>query len=68
MTAKDSKSRYSLAMNYAELGRVDEAVELLENCYDVREERMTWMNVEPRFENLRTSPRFVELLRKMRFV
>lgn len=68
LTAKDSKARYSLAMNYAELGRVDEAVELLENCYAAREERVTWMNVEPRFENLRTDPRFVEMLRKMRFV
>jgi DNA-binding winged helix-turn-helix (wHTH) protein/tetratricopeptide (TPR) repeat protein len=68
LTAKDSKARYSLAMNYAELGRVDEAVKLLEDCYATREERMTWINVEPRFENLRTDPRFVELLKKMRFV
>jgi DNA-binding winged helix-turn-helix (wHTH) protein/tetratricopeptide (TPR) repeat protein len=68
LTAKDSKARYSLAMNYAELGRTNEAIQLLEDCYAAREERMTWLNVEPRFENLRTEERFRDLLRKMKFL
>lgn len=67
LTAKDSKARYSLAMNYAELGRTNEAIQLLEDCFNVREERMAWLNVEPRFENLRSDERFQALLVKMKF-
>lgn len=67
LTAADSKARYSLAMNYAEIGRMNEAIQLLEDCYAVREERMAWLNVEPRFENLRSNERFQALLVKMKF-
>lgn len=67
LTAKDSKARYSLAMNYAELGRTSDAIRLLEDCYVTREERMSWINVEPRFENLRSDERFQDLLLKMKF-
>lgn len=67
LTAKDSKARYSLAMNYAELGRANEAIQLLDDCFKIREERMAWLNVEPRFENLRSDERFQALLVKMRF-
>ncbi len=67
LTAKDSKARYSLAMNYAELGRTNEAIQLLEDCFNIREERMAWLNVEPRFENLRSHERFQALLVKMKF-
>jgi DNA-binding winged helix-turn-helix (wHTH) protein len=68
MAAKDTKAAYSLAMNYAELGRVDEAIKLIEDCHTRHEERVMWMNVEPRFENLRTHERFQDLLRKLKFV
>ena len=65
LSENDSKAQYSLAMNYAELGRIDDAIAALEVCYDTREERMAWVNNEPRFTNLRSDPRFQELLRKM---
>lgn len=61
----NTKSLYSLAMNYAEQMRIDEAIAALEKCYDAREERMVWLNVEPRFANLKNDPRFRELLAKM---
>lgn len=61
----DTKSLYSLAVNYAELGRIDEAITALQKCVDEREERMMWLSVEPRFANLRNDPRFQDLLRKM---
>jgi DNA-binding winged helix-turn-helix (wHTH) protein/tetratricopeptide (TPR) repeat protein len=67
MAAKDTKAAYSLAMNYAEIGRLDESIRLLEDCYQRREERLMWINVEPRFENLRTHDRFQDLLRKLKF-
>ena len=62
----DTKALYSLAMNYAEIGRNDEAITNLEKCFERHEERMVWLKVEPRFENLRSDPRFKELVQKMR--
>ncbi len=62
----DSKAVYSTAMNYAELNRVDEAITALQKSFEMREERMAWMNVEPRFANLRTDERFRNLVKKMR--
>lgn len=67
MSQTDTKALYSLAMNYAEQGRIDEAVRAIQRCYETREERMAWLNVEPRFENLRSDDRFKALLAKMKF-
>lgn len=65
LAQNDTKALYSLAMNYAESGKNDEAILSLQKCFDQHEERMIWLNVEPRFENLRGDARFDELLRKM---
>ncbi|HLM02623.1 MAG TPA: winged helix-turn-helix domain-containing protein [Pyrinomonadaceae bacterium] len=62
----DKKALYSLAMNYAELGRAEEAVTALEKCYEAHEMRMMWVGVEPRFANLKNDPRFRRILAKMR--
>jgi len=61
----DTKALYALAENYAELGRTDEALAALEKCIEVREERMMWVKVEPRFANLKLNARFGEILRRM---
>ena len=61
----ENKALYSLAMNYAELGRSAEALAALEKCFETREHRMLWLAVEPRFANLHSEPRFQLLLRKM---
>lgn len=62
----ETKALYSLAMNYAEMNRIDEAISALEKCFAEHEERMVWLRVEPRFGNLKKDERFVELLRKMK--
>lgn len=62
----DKKALYSLAMNYAELGRAEEAITALGNCFAVHEQRMIWVRVEPRFATLRNEPRFRQILGKMR--
>ncbi len=62
----DTKALYSLAENYTELGRFDEAVWTLEKCFEMREERMIWIKIEPRFANLRGDARFQEILSKMK--
>lgn len=66
LAANDTKALYSLAMNYAETGRADDAIQALQKCFQLREERMFWLNVEPRFENLRGDRRFLEIIREMR--
>ena len=62
----DSKPLYSLAMNYAETNQIDEAITALEKCFQAHEERMIWLNIEPRFTNLRNDARFKELIQKMK--
>lgn len=61
----DTKALYALAENYAELGRTDEALAALNKCIDVREERMMWLKVEPRFVHLKGNTRFDGILRRM---
>lgn len=65
LSQTSTKALYSLAMNYAENGNTDEAIETLEKCFEKHEERMSWLRVEPRFANLQNDSRFGELLRKM---
>ena len=66
LSQTDTQALYSLAINYTERGRFDDAVAVLEKCFDKREERMMWLKVEPRFANLRNDARFREILRKMK--
>ncbi|HEU4835244.1 MAG TPA: winged helix-turn-helix domain-containing protein [Pyrinomonadaceae bacterium] len=61
----DTKALYALAENYAELGRINDALAALEKCIEVREERMMWLKVEPRLAGLKGSSRFDQLLRRM---
>lgn len=65
LAQSDTKALFALAENYAELGRSDEAVAALEKSIEVREERMMWLKVEPRFAQLKDNVRFHELLRRM---
>jgi DNA-binding winged helix-turn-helix (wHTH) protein/TolB-like protein/lipoprotein NlpI len=65
LAEKDSKALFFLAMNYSELGRKDEAISALEQCFEIREERMNWIKDEPRFAAIKDDPRFLSILRKM---
>ena len=62
---ENSKLLYSLAVNYAELNRFDEAIAALEKCFELREERLIWMNTEPRFGDLKLDARFQDLVKRM---
>lgn len=67
MSKENSKADYSLAINYAELGRVDDAFAALERCFNLREERLVWINVDPRLTSIRDDARFRLLVEKMQF-
>lgn len=58
---------YWVAMIYAGLGDKDQAFKELEKSYDERYFLMVWLKGEPRFANLRSDPRFQDLLRRVGF-
>jgi TolB-like protein/DNA-binding winged helix-turn-helix (wHTH) protein/Tfp pilus assembly protein PilF len=64
---KQYVSPYYLAIVYEGLGRNREAMDCLEKAYDDHSNGMVFLKVEPQLDALRTSPRFVELQRKLNF-
>ena len=58
-------SAWGLASIYARLGESGSALEWLERAYDEHDSTLVWLKVHPRFDVLRSEPRFVALLRKM---
>jgi tetratricopeptide (TPR) repeat protein len=56
-----------IAMIYGELQKKNEALRWLEEGYQERSAWMIYLNVDPRYDNLRFEPRFQELLRRMKF-
>ena len=57
---------YWIALIFTGLGEVDPAMSWLERAYEERSSWLVWINVEPRFDRLRSDPRFASLLRRMR--
>ncbi len=55
----------SVSYIYAGLGERDEALSWLEKGFEERAFQMQLLNVDPRFDNVRDDPRFVELVRKV---
>lgn len=58
---------YLLAVVHNALGETGLALSLLEEAYRTRDWRMTFLLVDPRWNNIRSEPRFAELMRKMKF-
>jgi len=55
----------SLAAIENALGRRDRALDLLEQAYAVRDIRLAFINIDARWQSLRTEPRFIALERKI---
>jgi len=58
-------SRHDLAIVYLALGEKQQALDWLEKAYEDRNWWMPWLKVEPRFDPLRSDPRFVALVRRV---
>ncbi len=58
-------SPYFIAVINSGLGEKDKAFALLEAAYQERHPYMTLLKVEPVFDNLRSDPRFADLLRRI---
>ena len=66
-----SKQEYvpgtSIALIYAGLGEKDQAFAWLDKGYEQRSFQMQWIQLEPRWDSLRSDPRFESLMRRMGF-
>ncbi len=58
-------SSYSFAIVYAELNEKDKAFQWLEKCYQERCIHMLGIKFDPVVKNLRSDPRFAELVRRV---
>ncbi len=58
---------YDLAQVYNALGDTEKAIGLLEKAFNDREPLMTFLKVDSKWDNLRSEPRFIELMRRMNF-
>ncbi len=58
-------SSYDIALVYAGLGGKEQALVWLEKACDDQNGWLSFLNVEPRFDNLRSDARFVALLKKV---
>ena len=56
-----------IALIYNGLCEQDETIAWLERGFEQRDPKMTFLKVEPKWNNLRTEPRFIELMRRMNF-
>jgi serine/threonine-protein kinase len=55
----------SIALVYAGMGDKDQAFAWLEKGYEERGFQMQWLSIEPRWNNLRSDPRFANLTRRV---
>jgi eukaryotic-like serine/threonine-protein kinase len=58
---------YYFAIIYNGLNDLDETFEWLEKAFDQRDPKMTFLKVEPKWNNLRMEPRFIALMKRMNF-
>ncbi len=58
---------YNFALVYNGLGESDKALDYLEKAFADKNVLMVFLKVEPKWNNLRNEPRFIELMRRMNF-
>jgi adenylate cyclase len=58
---------YWIGLIYVGFGDKEHALDLLEKAYEERSAWLAWVNVEPRFDPLRSEPRFKRLAAKIGF-
>jgi DNA-binding winged helix-turn-helix (wHTH) protein/TolB-like protein/Flp pilus assembly protein TadD len=57
---------YNIALAYNAVGERDKALAYLEKAFSEKDVRMVFLKVEPQWDNLRSEPRFVDLIKRMR--
>jgi hypothetical protein len=54
-----------MAEIYARLERKDEALTSLEQAYNERDSKLTYVRIEPAFDGIRSDPRFQQVLQRL---
>jgi len=67
LAAENFVPAYSFAMIYNGLGENEEALNYLEKSFQEREVQFSFIKIDTRWDNLRSEPRFIELMRRMNF-
>jgi serine/threonine-protein kinase len=66
---RESKTRfvsfYSFAMIYNGLGNSAKAIDFLDKSVENREVQLTFLKIDPRWNNLRSDPRFMKILKEV---
>lgn len=60
-------SPYCIALIYNGLGERTETLAWLERGFQLRDPGMTFLKIEPKWNNLRNEPRFIDLMKRMNF-
>ena len=66
LSAAKYVSPYNIALIYNALDEQENALEWLEKGYEQRDPKMTFLKVEPKWNNLRNEPRFINLMKRMK--
>src|SRR6185369_14960258 len=64
-STRQYESSAELARLCATVGQKDEAFERLNKAYEARADALIWIKVDPRYDNLRSDPRFSDLLKRV---
>ena len=67
LTNEEYVTPYGIALIFAGLNDKEHAIQWLQNAYEDRSHWLVWLNLDPRFDNVRSDPRFQELLQRMKF-
>jgi eukaryotic-like serine/threonine-protein kinase len=58
-------SPYNIAQIYAQLGDKNQAVTWLDQAFNQRDSKLTYVKVEPAFDQIRSDPRFQQLVQRL---
>ena len=67
LSARRFVTSYGIALVHAGLGQNDAAFAALNNAFDERSNWLVWLRLDPRWNGLRSDPRFTQLVSRMRF-
>jgi TolB-like protein/Flp pilus assembly protein TadD len=65
LTKEEYVTPYGMALIFAGINDREQAIHWLQKAYEDRSHWLVWLNIDPRFDNVRSDPRFAELLRRI---
>jgi TolB-like protein/Tfp pilus assembly protein PilF len=67
LTKEEYVTPYGVALIFAGLDDKEQAINWLRKAHEERSHWLVWLNLDPRFDNIRSDRRFQEILQQMRF-